>query len=297
MKETILITGGTGFIGQKLVPMLQAIGYNILILTRNKNHVTYKNVVSYESIDDIDSQTKIDAIINLAGAPINKRWSTHYKELLITSRVQTTQNIVALIQRLETKPHTLISASAIGYYGAHGNEPLDESSTPHEEFTHTLCSEWEEAASKVAQHGVRLCIARLGVVLDKNGGALRQMLPAFKLCLGGRLGGGNQIFSWIHRDDVAHGFEFLLRHKQLEGAFNFCAPKAVTNAKFTKALAHALNRPAIIPMPAQCVRLLFGEMGDTLLLHGQNVVPTALQKAGFAFTHNEIESALESSIK
>ncbi|MGI9392294.1 MAG: TIGR01777 family oxidoreductase, partial [Parvibaculales bacterium] len=202
----------------------------------------------------------------------------------------------ALIKRLKQKPHLLISASAIGYYGAQDTQPLHESSPPNKDFTHSLCADWEQAAKQAEQYGTRLCIARLGVVLGKNGGALQKMLPAFKLGLGGRLGDGKQILSWIHRDDVVRGFQFLLNNQKLSGIFNFCAPHAISNTDFTKSLANALHRPAIFPMPAWLIKLLFGEMGTALLLHGQNATPTALTKAGFTFQHPHIQEALKNII-
>lgn len=287
-----LITGGTGFIGKCLIQHLTENGHNITVLTRNKNK-TSGNIKVISDVTEIKSSDKIDVIINLAGAPISKRWSKAYKQELIDSRVNTTKDIISLIERLKNKPDILISTSAIGYYGSQGDKTLDENSTPLDEFTHQLCKKWESEALEAEKYGVRVCITRLGVVLGKNGGALKQMLPAFKLGVGGRLGDGNQYFSWVHIKDVIYAFSFLIENKNEKGVYNLTAPHPVTNNDFTKALGKAINRPTAFPMPAFIVKLLFGEMGETLLLNGQRVLPRKLQESGFQFQYSKIENALK----
>lgn len=291
----ILITGGTGFIGRKLVQYLVEKGNNITVLTRNKNKLS-RDIKAILDVSEIENTDKIHAIINLAGATISKRWSKEYKQELIDSRVSTTKNIVSLIERLEEKPEVLINASAIGYYGSQGDRILDEDSQPNDEFTHQLCKKWENEALIAEKHGVRVCIARLGVVLGKNGGALKQMLPAFKMGLGGKIGDGKQYFSWVHIDDVISGFYFLIENKNASGVYNLTSPNPVTNDNFTKALGNVLNRPTFFPMPELIVKILFGEMGEALLLHGQKVLPKKMQEVGFKFRHPKIENALQDVI-
>ncbi len=288
----ILITGGTGFIGRALIPRLQGKGHRVTILTRRPDKINEPNIRALGNPEEIGENDRIDAVINLAGAPIVKRWTNAYKRTLIDSRVGTTEKIITLMARLRRKPAVLISASAIGYYGVHDATPLDETAQPHPEFTHTLCARWETAALRAQNENVRTCIARLGVVLGNNGGALKRMLPAFRLNLGGRLGDGRQMFSWIHIDDVVSAFDFLLRDDRLSGAFNLTAPSPVTNEELTEALGRALHRATWIPMPRLAVKSLFGEMGETLLLKGQNVIPQRLRQAGFEFSYPTLDKAL-----
>ena len=296
MAQAVLITGASGFIGAALVPALQAAGCAVSILIRSGSRIGFGGVRLYDELDAIAPNARFDAVINLAGEPISRRWSESYKRRLIESRVGTTEKLVALIERLETKPKLLISASAVGYYGAQGAAPLDEEAPPQPGFTHSLCAQWEEAAEQAQRFNVRTCITRLGIVIGRGGGALRYMLPAFQLGVGGYLGDGAQFFSWIHREDVVRGFQFLMEQSALEGVFNLCAPLAVSNAELTRQIAQALRRPALFPLPGFAVRLLFGEMGDRLLLHGQNVIPKRLAEAGFEFRYPNLPAALEEAV-
>jgi uncharacterized protein (TIGR01777 family) len=245
-----------------------------------------------QSLSEISPHESIDVIINLAGATISKRWTESYKRELIASRVDTTKAIISLVSALEKKPDLLISASAIGYYGTQDSTALDETSQPTDDFTHRLCSAWEKEAMHAEQYGVRTCIARLGVVLGKRGGALQKMLPAFTLGLGGKIGTGMQYFSWVHIDDVLSAFDFLVKTKSCRGVYNVTAPTPVSNAAFTAALGKALGCPTLIPAPASLIKLIFGEMGECLLLKGQNVIPKKLTEAGFTFTYPTVDSAL-----
>lgn len=292
----ILITGGTGFVGSHLVEYLLDNKHNVIILTRNKTKVT-KKAKAIVSIDEIKTEEKIDAIINLSGATISKKWSDKYKKELIDSRLKITKNVIDLINKLTNKPEVLISASAIGYYGVQDDNIIDENSLPRNEFTHQLCVKWEEEALNAEKLGVRVCIARLGVVLGKNDGALKKMLPPFKMCLGGLIGSGKQYFSWVHIDDAIAAFVFLINNKQQKGIYNLTSPNPVTNKEFTYELGKSLKRPTIFPMPACIVKLLFGEMGETLLLKGQRVIPKNLEKAGFNFTYSKIDQALGNIVK
>ena len=190
-------------------------------------------------------------------------------------------------------PKIFISASAIGYYGSHSDEILTETSKPNKEFTHELCKKWEQEALNAEDLKIRTCITRLGVVLGKGEGTLKKMEPPFKLGLGGKIGSGEQYFSWVHINDVISAFEHLINNKKLSGIFNLSSPNAITNSNFTKALGTALNRLTIFPMPSFAVKTMFGEMGETLLLNGQRVFPKKLLDSGFKFNFEKIDEALK----
>lgn len=287
-----LISGATGFIGSKLCRQLVEAGHNLICLSR-KTLANETNIRFIDKLETLHSAEQIDVIINLAGAPISKRWSAQYKDQLINSRVNTTLDIMRLIARLEQRPKVLITASAIGYYGCQQDQLIDEQSDANQEFTHTLCHKWEQAALKAQEFNVRTCIIRLGVVLGAKGGALSQMLPAFKLGLGGKIGSGQQYFSWVHIDDVLNAIDFLIQNEHLHGAFNLTSPNPVTNEQFSHALAKAVNRPCFFTTPGWVIKLLFGEMGGTLLLNGQKVIPARLQAAQYHFIHPNLDDALK----
>lgn len=292
----ILITGGTGFIGARLTDELQAEDHQVTVLVRDYARarlILGARPELLRSLDEVDQDRRFDAIINLAGAGIaDKRWTRARKRLLLSSRLQTTRALVQLCQRLRHRPQVLLNASAVGFYGAQGTQPLTETSSVHDEFSHQLCKRWEEEARKAETLGMRVCILRLGVVLGPGGGMLGRLLPMFRLALGGRLGNGEQMLSWVHRADVINAVRFLLASETESGVFNVTAPEAVNNRVFTCELAAAVNRPAVLPLPAPLVQLMFGEMGDRLLLHGQNVKPARLQALGFEFKYPDLQSAL-----
>lgn len=296
----ILITGGTGFIGSRLIEELLAGGHELTVLVRDYARARLILGTGPElvrSLDEIAHDRLFGAIINLAGAGIaDKRWTRARKRLLLSSRLQTTRALVQLCQRLRQPPGLLLSASAVGFYGAHGAEALTETSPVNDEFSHELCKRWEEEARKVESLGVRVCIMRLGVVLGAGGGMLGRLVPIFRLGLGGRIGDGEQMLSWVHRADVIGVMQFLLASEAESGVFNVTAPGAVTNREFTRELAAAVKRPALLPMPAPMVQLMFGEMGDRLLLHGQNVKPARLQTLGFEFRYPDLHSALSACL-
>ena len=289
-----LITGGTGFVGTELIPFLLDQGHRITVLIHHKNSAADR-VRIIKNISEISDQEHFDVIINLAGANISKRWTQKYKKEIIDSRISTTQSIVSLIARMQQKPELLISASAIGYYGqgVETKTAMDEQSRALDGFTHQLCSQWEHEAQKAESYGLRTCITRLGVVLGKKGGALQKMLPAFKFCLGGRIGNGEQFFSWIHINDLISVFDAFIKNKDYKGIYNLTSPQPVTNAEFSTALSHALKRPAILPLPAFLVKLLLGEMGENLLLSSMNILPKRLQESGFIFHYPTIDLALK----
>lgn len=213
------------------------------------------------------------------------------------SRINTTKNIISYIQQLQNKPDLLINVSAVGYYGSQvSNTRLTESSDFNPGFTHELCSAWEAEAKKAKKFGVRTCIARLGVVLDKNGGALPQLLLPFKLGLGGKIGNGEQMFSWVALNDVVNAFDFFISNKNTHGIYNLTAPNPVSNKEFTHTLGKVLHRPTIFKIPGLVVRLLFGEMGEELLLKGQAVIPQKLLQEGFEFQYPKLEDALHQAL-
>lgn len=293
----ILITGGTGFIGVYLCGQLLEAGHQLVVFSRRPEQVESlcgQAVEAIGSLDEITPQSEFDAVINLAGEPIaDKRWSARRKQLLMESRLETTRKLVQAIAAMHRPPSCLINASAVGFYGDQGDRPVDESTPPHEEFSHELCRLWEQAANKAAEYGVRVCIVRIGLVVGPGGGFVSRMLPAFKLGLGGPLGNGRQWMSWVHRSDLVRLFEWLLTHDQAQGVYNGTAPNPVTNREFTRTLAKVLHRPACLPMPTFAAKALFGEM-SRLLLTGQRVYPKRMTDAGFEFNYPQLQAALES---
>ena len=286
-----LITGGSGFIGKNFISSLNINRDSITILSRKTFNVG-SNCTIIHNLSEIKNNDIFDCIINLAGSPIDCRWSETTKNILIDSRVDTTSALITLIKRLKNKPKIMISASAIGYYGNYDNGSLDEGSRPSNSFTHKLCDRWENEAIRAEEYGVRVCIARFGVVLGDNGGFIKKVLPPFKWGLGGRMGNGRQMFSWIHIEDVIKGFEFLISKTKCMGKYNFTSPNAVTNQQLTKYMGGILKRPTICHIPSLMIKILFGEMGEELLLKGNEIIPRRLLKEGYKFKYSEIESAL-----
>ena len=288
----VLITGGTGFIGTMLQQVLSDAGHQLMVLTRQASPPA--GLATYlQSLDELRDTAEIDAIINLAGASLaDKRWSESYKKTIVDSRLNTTADVVALCRRLNTKPSVMLSGSAIGYYGARGDEELDERSGAGDGFAAQLCSDWESQASVVEALGIRLCLMRLGVVLDRDGGALVEMVRPFRLGVANWIGSGDQYLSWVHRRDVVNAMLFLLEHEKLHGVFNVTAPQPVTSKEFCGALKAHLRTWITLPMPAAVMRTLVGEMADELLIEGQRVLPQNLLNAGYAFQYPDLEEAL-----
>ena len=288
----VLITGGTGFVGQALCPSLKAAGHEAVILTRQARLRLPPGAASAATrLADLDAGS-FDAVVNLAGAPIgDARWTEGRRKLLLDSRVDTTSALVAWMRASRKRPQVLVSASAVGYYGEQGDRPITEDTPPTPGFTHELCAAWEGAAEQAAALGVRVCIMRIGVVLDRGGGALAKMLPAFKLGAGGRLGAGRHYFPWIHREDTVAACRWLLENPKARGAYNLSAPHPVTNAEFTRELGRALGRPTVLPMPEAALKLLFGDMAE-LLLASDRMLPQRLLDEGFRFRYPTLERAL-----
>ena len=292
----ILITGATGLIGTHLCAQLVKT-HSLTVLTRDSDKAKQKlggQIDFINALCDIDFNT-LDCVINLAGEPIvNKRWSDKQKEIIRNSRIELTQEIAAAIKSSSNPPHTFISGSAIGYYGRQETQHIDEQFTKvHQEFSHTLCNDWENAARNAETDSTRVCLIRTGIVLSTNGGALQKMLPPFKLGLGGPVASGEQGMSWIHINDMVSLIEFVMNNQHLTGAINATAPTPQSNRAFSKTLAKVLHRPAIFPMPAWVLNLAMGEMAD-LLIFGQYVIPSKLLDAGFEFQYPDLHPALES---
>jgi hypothetical protein len=290
----ILVTGGTGFIGQALCPRLAAAGHEVVVLTRQSNPRLPKGVASSANrLDDVDAGS-VDAVLNLAGEPIgDARWTDARRRLLLESRVGTTSRLVQWMRAAKRPPRVLVSGSAVGYYGEQGDRLVTEDTKPTPGFTHDLCEAWEREADKASELGVRVCRVRIGVVLDRDGGALAKMLPAFRMGAGGRLGSGRHYFPWIHREDMAAICQWLLDNPRAKGAYNCSAPNPVTNAEFTKALGRAIGRPTVLPMPEAALKLLFGDLSE-LLLVSDRMVPRRLLDEGFEFLYPDLERALAS---
>ncbi|MEQ6277377.1 TIGR01777 family oxidoreductase [Kluyvera huaxiensis] len=290
----ILITGGTGLIGRHLIPRLLTLGHTVCVVTRSPEkarQVLDARVELWPGLQNISSLDGIDAVINLAGEAIaDKRWTDAQKQKLCDSRWTITQRISELILASTTPPAVLISGSATGYYGDLGEVVVTEEEPPHNEFTHKLCARWEHIASSAESDRTRVCLLRTGVVLAAQGGILAKMLPPFKLGLGGPIGNGRQYLAWIHIDDMVNGILWLLDN-DLSGPFNMVSPYPVRNERFAHALGHALDRPAILRVPATVIRLLMGE-SSVLVLGGQRALPKRIEAAGFVFRWYDLDEAL-----
>ncbi|QWF71334.1 TIGR01777 family oxidoreductase [Methylomonas paludis] len=291
----ILITGGSGFLGAALCDLWLRQGWQITVLSRNPADAAkhlHPAIKITTNLQTLSADSRFDVIVNLAGAPIfGGRWSLARKLLLRDSRIAGTENLLAFIAGLKQKPEVLLSGSAIGIYGNRGNTLLTEASPGKTDFSQQLCSDWEAAALQAENLGVRVCLIRTGLVLDQQGGMLQNMLPAYRLGLGGKLGSGQQWMSWIHRKDWLAGMDFLVQHPELSGPFNFTAPAPVTNAEFSAALAKQLHRPALLNLPAPLLQALLGEMAE-LVLGSQRVSPERLLSSGFSFAYPALEAAL-----
>lgn len=293
--KKILISGATGLVGTALVKRLKSKGHAIVRLTRPSPSATIDDITWNPDNNWIDAErlNGFDAVIHLAGESIaDGRWTAAKKERIRNSRVQGTTLLAEALARLTKPPRTLIAASAIGFYGERGQESMVESNEPGHSFLADVCKAWEMSTEPAAKKGIRVVNLRLGVILAKEGGALKTMMPPFKMGVGGKLGSGKQYMSWVALDDVLGIIELALENETIHGPVNTVAPNAVTNLEFTKALGRALSRPTIFPMPAFAAKLAFGEMADELLLASTRVEPAVLNKAGYQFKYPELDGAL-----
>lgn len=292
----IFLAGATGFVGSALIPRLLQENHQLRVLVRHPDRADRLPAPIKVVAGDPtrpgkwqEEAASAEVIINLTGASVFTRWTAKVKQQIMDSRVLSTRNLVAAMQSSPT-PMTLINTSAAGYYGSHDDRPKTEKAPPGNDFLAQVCTAWEHEAMKAAEHGHRVAIARLAVVLGRGGGALNQMLPPFRLGLGGRMGSGQQPFPWIHLDDLTAIFAFLCHHREIAGPVNCAAPQVISNAEFTKALGRALKRPTLLAVPGFILRLMMGEM-STALLSGTRVIPEVLQQHGFVFRFPEIDQA------
>jgi uncharacterized protein (TIGR01777 family) len=303
----VFVTGGTGLIGVRLIRALRKRGDEVVALSRQPHAWELVgpdvSVVVGDPTQPGDWQTSAagcDAIVNLAGANIfGKRWDAAYKQVMRDSRLRATANVVQVLtqspMRPTGEPNVLVNASAVGYYGPHGDEAINENSPPGEDFLARVCREWEAAAREAESAGVRVALLRIGVVLDPRGGALKLLLPIFKLGGGGPVGSGKQYMSWIHHADLIGIFLMAIDHADARGPLNGVAPAPVTNKAFAKALGGALGRPAFIPTPAFGLKMLLGEVAEVVTT-GQRVVPEKALALGYEFQFPEIAGALKQMV-
>lgn len=299
MAKRILITGGTGFIGKELCPRLLERGDQLSVYSRQPPESVRAicgRVEAVSSLNSLRNGPGFDAVINLAGEGIaDKRWSASRKQALRDSRIRLTEELVDVIRSWEKSPAVLVSGSAVGFYGDQGAEPVTEETSPHDEFTHRLCRDWEKAAMELEGEDTRICLSRTGVVAGPGGGFLQRMLLPFRLGLGGRLGSGEQYMPWVHRTDVANALIWMVDTETARGPYNVVSPNPVTNVEFTRTLGRVLNRPTPFPAPAPVLKMALGEM-SRLLLTGQNAKPAKLMAEGFSFKYGELEAALKDAV-
>lgn len=291
----IAIAGGSGFLGRLLAERLRANGDRVVTLTRKTGIADSISWQPDGSPGSLPQQLEtVDAVVNLAGENLAEgRWTASRKQALVSSRVLPTRTLASAINQCARPPRVLVSGSAVGYYGPHGDEPVTEATPAGTDFLARICVDWEQEARAVNTATTRLAIVRTGLVLAGNGGALAKMLLPFKLGAGATLGSGMQFFPWIHADDWVAMTMWLIRNDAALGAFNAVAPAPVTNQTFTRTLARVLRRPALFKAPGFALRLAMGEMAD-MILHGQRVMPAHAARMGFQFTHRALEPALRS---
>ena len=295
----ILVTGSSGLVGTALTRALASAGHTVCRLVRPQSAAGegakegFAVAWNPASGELGGAGVGADAVVNLAGASIaDGRWTAERKALLRSSRIDTTRALVNALARMNARPSVLISASAIGIYGNRGDETLTEESKPGTDFLASLAKEWEAEALKAEALGIRVALARFGIILAREGGALPKMMLPFRFGAGGRLGSAKQWMSWVTLEDVVGILRFAIENASVRGAINIVSPQPLQNAEFTRVLAKAMHRPALFPAPAFALRLALGEMADALLLSSQRVAPQALERLGYRFLHPDLNSAL-----
>ncbi len=299
----VLITGATGLIGPQLVDALRSGGAQVSVLTRDPERAKEKlgdvEAAHWDLLSEAAPAAALsgcDAVVHLAGEPVAQRWSPKVKQAIRISRVTGTRNLIEGLRAAEPRPRTLLSSSAIGYYGAHGVEPLDEEAPPGDDFLAQVCVEWEAEAARATELGLRVIQLRTGVVLDSSGGALSKMLPPFRLGVGGPVAGGRQYISWIHTADLVGIMLAALADERWSGPVNGTAPEPLPNRDFSQVLGRVLKRPALLPVPGLALQLLYGEMAE-IVTTGARVVPAKPLVLGYEFEHPQLEEALRSALE
>lgn len=293
----VTITGATGLIGRKLVAALQQRGDDVTVLSRSPDRAARElgvEAVGWQPLQEpapADALAGRDAVVHLLGENVAQRWTERARAAIRDSREVGTRNLVAGLRAAQPAPAALVSASAVGYYGPHGDEIVDESTPPGDDFLATVCVAWEREADGAAGLGMRVVKLRTGVVLDPDGGALAKMLPPFRLGVGGPVAGGRQYLPWIHVDDLVALYLRAVDDADWSGAFNASAPEPVTNRDFSRALGRALHRPAIAPVPGLALRALYGDMAE-IVTEGQRAVPRRALEGGHQFTRADLDEAL-----
>jgi uncharacterized protein (TIGR01777 family) len=308
----VTVTGATGLIGPALVAALQARGTQVTVLSRdparaetrlNSSGGTEVQAVAWDLMREpapAEALAGRDAVVHLAGENVAQRWTGRAREAIRETRITGTRHLLEGLREAGhtdagPRPGTLVSASAIGYYGQRGEEPLDEDAPPGRDFLARVCAEWELEAERASELGMRVVEVRTGVVLDRNGGALAKMLPPFRFGVGGPVAGGRQYISWIHRDDLIGLILAAIDEERWSGAINATAPEPVSNRDFSRALGRALGRPSLVPVPGTALRLLYGEMAD-IVTTGARVVPAKPLVLGYEFQHPQLQGALKSAL-
>jgi uncharacterized protein (TIGR01777 family) len=299
----VTVTGATGLLGRRLVGELTRRGDEVTVLSRSPERAR----AALEGVQAVawdpgagpapaEALEGRDAVVHLAGENVAQRWSAAAKRRIRESRELGTRNLVEGVRAARQRPTALVSSSAVGYYGSHGPEPLPEDTPPGDDFLAEVCVVWEREAQRATELGVRVVRVRTGVVLDKDGGALGKMLPFFKAGVGGPVAGGHQHLPWVHADDVVGIYLQALDDDAWNGAVNATAPEPVTNREFSTALGRALHRPALAPIPALAIRILYGEMAE-IVTKGQNAVPQRTRELGYRHLHPDLDEALRSALR
>jgi uncharacterized protein (TIGR01777 family) len=298
----VTLTGAGGLIGSRLVDALKARGDDVTVLSRDPERASRKLGVAAEAWQPLEGPAPAsalagrDAVVHLAGERVDQRWNDESRRAILTSRETGTRNLVEGLRAAEPRPAALVSASAVGYYGPRGDEVLDESAAPGDDFLARVCRTWEAEAERAEELGMRVVRIRTGVVLDRRGGALARMLTPFRLGVGGPVAGGEQWLPWIHADDLVGLYLAAIDGERWSGPVNASAPEPVRNRDFSRALGRALRRPAVLPVPGAALRLLYGDMAE-IVTEGQRAVPRRALELGYAFRHADLDEALRAALR
>jgi uncharacterized protein len=298
----VTVSGATGLIGSRLIEELKRRGDEVTVLSRNPDAARASlgvEAVRWSPMEEpapAEALAGRDGVVHLAGENVGQRWTDETRRRIRDSRIAGTGNLVAGLRRADPRPGVLVAASAVGYYGARGDEVVEESTPPGDDFLAAMVRDWEAATDEAADAGLRVVKLRTGVVLDAQGGALGRMLPFFKAGVGGPVAGGGQYMPWVHPEDVVGLQLAALERSDWEGVFNATAPAPVTNKEFSRALGRALNRPAVLPVPAAGLKVLYGEM-SLIVTTGQRAVPRRALEHGYEFRHTDLDEALRSALE